>query len=75
MEIRAVATPDLKIEAAILSLPPNVKRLLAAADISLAGNTIGVADIDRKLAAASRLSNTDRLTVKVGLNRAGLLGD
>ena len=34
MEIRAVATSDLKIEAAIAALPPNVRRLAAFSKIS-----------------------------------------
>jgi hypothetical protein len=70
--LNAVASTDLKIEAAIASLPKNVTRMLAGADINLIGK-IGVADLDRRLAAATRLTNTDRLTIKIGLNRAGLL--
>jgi hypothetical protein len=75
MEIRAVATPDLKIEAAIQSLPSGVKRLLAAANVDLAGKKIGVADLDRRLASAERMSTLDKLALKVGLERQGILGD
>ena len=74
MEIRAVATPDLKIEAAIASLPPNVRRLMASADVVLAGKTISVADLDRKLAGSGdRMPTIDKLTFKLGLNCACLL--
>jgi hypothetical protein len=76
MQIHAIAT-DAKptaIEAAILSLPANVRRLAAAADLQLVGK-LTVAQVDAKLAAATRLTNTDRLTIKIGLNRAGLLVD
>ena len=63
-----------KIEAAISSLPPGVKRLLAAANVDLAGKRIGIADLDRKLASAERMSSVlDRLTLKVGLARANLI--
>jgi hypothetical protein len=74
MQIHAIATTDTKIEAAISSLPPTTRRLLAAADVSLTGK-ISVADLDRKLAAAERLSVLDRLAVKVGLEKSGLLGN
>jgi len=72
MQIHAV-TDTTKIEASILALPPNVRRLMAAADVVLAGKTISVAEIDRKLAASERLSTIDKLTLKLGLNRGGLL--
>jgi hypothetical protein len=72
--LHAVASPDLTIQAAIQNLPPNIKRLAAAADLALVGK-LTVAQVDAKLAAATRLTNTDRLTIKIGLNRAGLLVD
>jgi hypothetical protein len=80
MHINAVTDPaTLKIEAAISSLPPNVRRLMTLADINLGGKTISVADIDRKLAASDasdrRMSTIDKLSLKLGLNRAGLLVD
>jgi hypothetical protein len=75
MHINAVTDTTTKIEAAIDHLPPNVRRLLASADVNLGGKTISVADIDRKLAASERLSTLDKLALKLGLNRAGLLTD
>lgn len=68
------AVADTKIEAAILALPPNVKRLAAAANLELVGK-ISVADVDRKLAASTRLTTLDKLQIKIGLNRAGVLID
>jgi hypothetical protein len=75
MQIHAVTDQAaLKIEAAILALPPNVKRLAAAANLELVGK-LTVAQVDAKLAAAARLTTMDRLQIKIGLNRAGLLSD
>lgn len=68
--IRAVT--DIEIQAAVQKLPPNVKRLAAAADIALTSK-LTVAQVDAALAKAPRLSVTDRLSLKVGLERAGLL--
>jgi hypothetical protein len=73
MQINAV-TDTTKIEAAILALPANIKRLAAAADLALVGK-LTVAQVDAKLAAATRLTTMDRLQIKIGLNRAGLLSD
>lgn len=72
--LHAVAERPTSIEAAISNLPKNVTRMLAGADIALVGK-ISVADLDRKLAASTRLTTTDKLTIKVGLERAGVLGD
>jgi hypothetical protein len=74
MKINAIAEkPQFSIEAAVASLPPNITRLAAASDVTIAGK-ISVAEIDRKL-SSSRLSTIERLQLKIGLNRAGLLVD
>jgi hypothetical protein len=74
MSLTLNAVADLDIKAAVDRLPKNVTRLLAAADVALVGK-IGVADLDRRLAKADRLTNMDRLQIKIGLERAGILGD
>jgi hypothetical protein len=74
MHLNAVAEkPAFSIEAAVASLPPNITRLAAAAAVAIAAK-ISVAEIDRKL-AGSRLSTIEKLQLKIGLNRAGLLVD
>ena len=45
---------------------------MASASVVVDNKKLTVADLDRQL-AGSRLSVTDRLTLKVGLTRAGLL--
>jgi hypothetical protein len=71
--IRAIAEkPEFNIEAAVASVPPDVRRLCASADVPL--GKISVAVIDLKL-SASRLSTLQKLQLKIGLNRAGLLVD
>jgi hypothetical protein len=73
MEIRAVTEkPTFNIEAAVASLGPDVRRLAACAEIPV--GRISVADIDAKL-SASRFSTIEKLQLKIGLNRAGLLTD
>jgi hypothetical protein len=72
--LNAVAEkPAFSIEAAVASLPPNITRLAAAADVAIAGK-ISVSQIDAKL-SASRLKTIEKLQLKIGLNRAGLLVD
>jgi hypothetical protein len=72
--LNAVAEkPQFSIEAAVASLAPNITRLASAADVAIAGK-ITVAEIDRKL-SSSRLSTIEKLQLKIGLNRAGLLVD
>jgi hypothetical protein len=74
MQINAIAEkPAFSIEAAVASLPANITRLAAAADVAIAGK-ITVAEIDRRL-GGSRLSTIEKLQLKIGLNRAGLLVD
>lgn len=73
LAINAVST-DLTIKTAIEKLPANAVRLMAAADVDLAGKAISVSEIDRKL-AASRLSTIEKLQLKIQLNRSGLLVD
>jgi hypothetical protein len=51
-----------------------VRSLMAAAGIEQPKGKILLADLDRKL-SASRLSIQQRLTIKVALNRAGLIAD
>jgi hypothetical protein len=73
MKINAIAEkPQFSIEAAVASLPPNVVRLAAAGDVAL--GKISVAEIDHKL-GGSRLTTIEKLQLKIGLNRAGLLVD
>jgi hypothetical protein len=75
MEIHAIADREnFNLSAAVSSLSPTVRRLMASANVSLTGK-IGVADLDRKLATAERLSVLEKLTLKVGLEKSGLLGD
>jgi hypothetical protein len=73
MQINAVTEKTFDIQAAVASLPPNVKRLAAAGDVTIAGR-ISVAEIDHKL-GGSRLTTIEKLQLKIGLNRAGLLVD
>jgi hypothetical protein len=72
-KINAVADKEFSIEAAIAKLPLDVQRLSSSAGIAVAG-TLTVAQVDAKL-AASQLSTLQKLQLKVGLNRAGLLAD
>jgi hypothetical protein len=73
MNISAVIDQPTDIQAAVAGLPPNIKRLAASADVTIAGR-ISVAAIDAKL-SASRLTTIEKLQLKIGLNRSGLLFD
>jgi hypothetical protein len=74
MQINAIAErPEFNIAAAVASLPPDTKRLAAAADFAIAGK-ISVGALDAKL-SASRLRTLEKLQLKIALNRAGLLVD
>jgi hypothetical protein len=69
------AVKEFDIKAAVDRLPANIKRLAASADLALVGR-LSVATVDAKLAAAAeRLTTMDRLQIKIGLERAGILGD
>lgn len=73
LSIHAVADQDvIAIAAAAAKLHPAIKRLLSSASVVIDGKKLSVADLDRQL-ASTRLSITERLTLKVGLERAGLL--
>ncbi len=73
LAIHAVADEAaLAIKAAAAKLGPDVKRLMASASVIVDGKKLTVAEVDAKL-AGSRLSVTERLTLKIGLTRAGLL--
>jgi hypothetical protein len=67
------ADPQLSIQATIDALPRFVKRLMAEANVGLAGKRISVAEIDRQLNASGRLSAQDRIALKLSLERAKLL--
>ena len=54
------------------SLPPQIGRLLASNSVSLPVGRMTVAQVD-KLLGDTKMSPTDRMTVKAALARAGLL--
>jgi len=71
MQIHAVTdTKEFDIAAAAQKLPPDVKRLMAQADITVGAKKLSTAEVDAKLAGMDTIS---RLQLKVGLERAGLL--
>ncbi len=51
--INAVADKEFSIEAAVEKLPPNIRRLMASANLNLGGKKISTAEIDRQLEASS----------------------
>lgn len=70
--LNAATDPDvLAIKAAGEKLGRDVKRLMVSASLVIDGKRLTVAEVDRQL-AGSRLSVTERLTLKVGLERAEL---
>jgi hypothetical protein len=54
------------------NLPPQIGRMLAAADVTLPSGRMTVAQVD-KLLADKKLSTADRMNVKGALARAGLI--
>jgi hypothetical protein len=75
MQISAIADREnFNLSAAVSSLSPTVRRLMASANVSLTGK-ISVHDLDAKLATAERMSTVEKLTLKIGLERQGLLGN
>ncbi len=71
MTLRAVADKEFNIAAATGKISRQTSRLMAMADLPIGRLT--VAQVDAKLAAASRLSVLDRIAIKAELSRFGLM--
>jgi hypothetical protein len=73
--LHAVSDGDdsITIKAAIDSLPAPTKRLMASAGVDLAGKRIKICDLDRAIRASGLTDPVDRIALKLGLDKAGLL--
>ncbi len=73
MHINAVTDDKtFDIAAAAQKLPPDARRLMAQADITIGGKKLSTAELDAKLSAAG-MNTMSRLQLKIALERANLL--
>jgi len=74
MNITADVDKTFDIAAAAQKLPPDARRLMAQADITVGAKKLSTAEVDAKLSAAG-MPMMARLQLKISLERSGLLVD